>query len=487
MPKQLKDILYKCGIRQMHGSSDINISGICIDSREAGPGMLFIARKGVKTDSHAFIEQAIEAGAAAIVCQDLPERLEENITYVCVENSDRALGVIASNFFDNPSDNLILCGVTGTNGKTTIATLLYQLFRELGFAAGLISTVRVMVNDRAVDATHTTPDAIRINRLLSEMADAGCSYCFMEVSSHAIHQHRISGLNFAGGIFTNITHDHLDYHGDFKAYLDAKKAFFDMLPSSAFALSNADDRNGAVMLQNTRARKTRYGLKSLAEYHGRVLENLFDGLLMDIDGQEVWCKLIGEFNAYNLLAVYATAVELGQEPGRVLTLLSTLKPAEGRFDAIRSEAGITAIVDYAHTPDALENVLRTINTIRTGNEQLITVVGAGGDRDKTKRPVMAKIAGELSTRLILTSDNPRTEDPEMIINDMKAGVQPVDFKKLLIVTNRKEAISTAFALAQPGDIILVAGKGHEKYQEVMGVKHPFDDRKILEELLKQHK
>ena len=484
MEKGLKDILYKCSIRELHGSSELPVTGLCIDSRQAGPGLLFIARKGVNTDSHRFIPNVIESGTTAIICEDLPESLDPSVTYVAVDNSDEALGFIAANFYDNPSDNLILCGVTGTNGKTTIATLLHQLFTGLGYGTGLISTVRVMINDRSLPATHTTPDAIQINRLLSDMVEAGCTYCFMEVSSHAIHQHRISGLNFAGGIFSNITHDHLDYHGDFKSYLNAKKTFFDRLPATAFALANADDRNAGVMLQNTRAMKKRFGLKSVSDYHAKVLENLFDGLMLDIDGHEVWCKLIGEFNAYNLLAVYAAAIELGQEPARVLTLLSTLHSAEGRFEPMQSDSGITAIVDYAHTPDALENVLKTINTIRTGNEQLITVVGAGGDRDREKRPVMARIAGELSTRLILTSDNPRSEDPEEIITEMKAGVQPVDFKKLLVVTNRREAISTACALAQPGDIILVAGKGHEKYQEINGVKHPFDDKKILEELLK---
>ncbi|HSG68438.1 MAG TPA: UDP-N-acetylmuramoyl-L-alanyl-D-glutamate--2,6-diaminopimelate ligase [Bacteroidales bacterium] len=483
MAKSLKDILYKSSIRELHGSVELTITDLCIDSRQAGPGMLFIARKGVSIDSHQFIPSVIEKGVAAIICEVLPENPDKDITYVLVDNCDKALGTIAANFYDNPSENLILCGVTGTNGKTTITTLLHQLFTSLGYGTGLISTIRVMINEHEKEATHTTPDAIQINRLLQEMVNAGCTYCFMEVSSHAIHQHRISGLVFAGGIFTNITHDHLDYHGDFKAYINAKKAFFDMLPANAFSLVNADDRNASVMLQNTRALKKRYGLKSVADYHAKVLENLFDGLLLEIEGQEVWCRLIGEFNAYNLVAVYAAALLLGQDKSRVLTLMSTLHSAEGRFDHLKSANGITAIIDYAHTPDALQNVLKTINAIRTGNEQLITVVGAGGDRDRAKRPEMARIAGELSSRLILTSDNPRSEDPDDIIIQMKEGVQPLDFKKMLVITNRKEAIHAACALAQAGDIILLAGKGHEKYQEIKGVKYPFDDKKILEEIL----
>ncbi|MCK4570228.1 MAG: UDP-N-acetylmuramoyl-L-alanyl-D-glutamate--2,6-diaminopimelate ligase, partial [Bacteroidales bacterium] len=398
-------------------------------------------------------------------------------------NSDHALGILASNFYDSPADNLILCGVTGTNGKTSIATLLYQLFTDLGYCTGLISTIKNMINERETPATHTTPDAISINFLLKEMVDSGCTYCFMEVSSHAIHQQRISGLNFAGGIFTNITHDHLDYHGGFKNYLNAKKKFFDMLPSHAFALTNADDKNGKVILQNTKAVKKTYGLKSVCDFRGRVMENLFDGLLLNIDGHEVWSKLIGEFNAYNLMAVYGTAMMLKQEQEHVLMLMSKLNTAEGRFEYVRSANGITAIIDYAHTPDALQNVLGTINAIRTGNEQLITVVGAGGDRDKAKRPLMGRIAGSLSTKLILTSDNPRSENPETIIRQMQEGVEAVDLKKLLVITKRKEAISTACALAHPGDILLIAGKGHEKYQEIMGVRHPFDDKELVEEIL----
>ena len=485
MGEILKDILQNVRVTSLKGSTDVEVKELCIDSRLAGPGSLFIARKGTTIDSHRFIPEVIRQGATAIVCENLPAELQDGVTYICTGDNEHALGIMASAFYGYPSENLILCGVTGTNGKTTIATLLYQLFIDLGYGTGLISTVRNMVIRRQVNATHTTPDAIRLNALLKEMVDAGCTYCFMEVSSHAIHQKRISGLDFAGGIFSNITHDHLDYHGDFKAYLHAKKAFFDQLPAQSFALTNADDKNSKVMVQNCPALQKTYGLKSACDYRGRVIENLLDGLLVSIDGRETWCRLIGEFNAYNLLAVYATARLLKQDKEKVLTLLSKLDTAEGRFEYFRSTEGITAIVDYAHTPDALQNVLQTINSIRTGNEQLITVVGAGGDRDKAKRPLMGKIAAALSSRLILTSDNPRSEDPEEIIRQMKDGVGAMDFKKLLVITNRKEAISAACAMAQSGDIILVAGKGHEKYQDIKGVKHPFDDKEILKELLTQ--
>ena len=480
---KLKDILYKIPIKELHGTTDIAINGICIDSREVGVGNVFVARKGVAIDSHQFIPAIIELGVLAVVCEVLPVDPDFNITYVLVEDSDQALGFMASNFYENPSENIILCGVTGTNGKTSIATLQHQLFTALGYACGLISTIKVLINDHEIEASHTTPDALQINRLLQEMVLAGCTYCFMEVSSHAIHQKRIAGLKFAGAIFSNITHDHLDYHGDFRQYLNAKKALFDHLPSSAFALVNSDDKNGKVMLQNSSAMKKSFGMRTACDFRVRVKENLLDGLMLEIEGHELWCKLIGEFNAYNLLAVYASAMLLEQDQEMVLTLLSQLETAEGRFEHLRSEEGITAIVDYAHTPDALQNVLQTINTIRTGNEQLITVVGAGGDRDTSKRPIMAKIAGELSTKLILTSDNPRSEDPEEIIKHMKEGVEAIDYKKLLVITNRKEAISAACALAVEGDIILVAGKGHEKYQEIQGIKHPFDDMKLLEEIL----
>jgi UDP-N-acetylmuramoyl-L-alanyl-D-glutamate--2,6-diaminopimelate ligase len=436
----LKDILYKVNIREIKGSTNMIVNSICLDSRQLGSGAIFIARKGTAVDGHRFIPSAIESGAKVIVCENLPHELFDEITYICVDDSELALGIMASNFYQNPSENIILCGVTGTNGKTTIVSLLHQMFSELGYATGLISTVGNKINKRNVEATHTTPDAIQINSLLKEMADEGCTYCFMEVSSHAIEQKRIAGLKFAGGIFTNITHDHLDYHGEFSSYLKAKKTFFDLLPATAFALSNADDKNGKLMLQNTRAVKGTYGLKSVCDFRAKVMENLLDGLMLRIAGQEIWCKLIGEFNAYNLTAVYGTAIMLKQDRERILTLLSKLDTAEGRFEHFRTEGGITAIVDYAHTPDALQNVLHTINTIRTGNEQLITVVGAGGDRDRSKRPLMGKIAGQLSTKLILTSDNPRSEDPEVIINEMKAGVESIDYKKLLVITNRKEAL-----------------------------------------------
>lgn len=481
--KKLKDILYKVAVKEVHGSTDIKVGTLCIDSRTAGKDDVFIARKGTAVDAHKFIPTVIENGVSAIICEELPAELNEMVTYVCVDSSDLALGMIASNYYDKPSDNLALIGITGTNGKTSVATLLYQLFTKLGYACGLISTVKVMINDRLIDATHTTPDSISINSLLSQMTAAGCSYCFMEVSSHAIHQQRISGLNFRGGIFTNITHDHLDYHGDFKSYLQAKKTFFDQLPKSAFALANGDDKNGRIMLQNTRASKNTYSLKTASDFKGKVIENLFDGLMLEIDKQELWCRLIGEFNASNLMAAYAAAILLGQEQSKVLTLMSMLETAEGRFEYVRSDDGIIAIVDYAHTPDALKNVLQTINAIRSGNEELITLVGAGGDRDAAKRPLMGKIAASLSTRAILTSDNPRTEDPAAIIEQIKNGVEAIDYKKILVITNRKEAINTACALARPGDIILVAGKGHEKYQEIQGVKHPFDDKKILKEIL----
>lgn len=481
--KKLKDILYKVAVKAVFGSTDVPVGNICIDSRKVDKGDLFVARKGVAVDAHSFISAVEGLGVSAIVCEDLPSTLKENVTYVCVENSDQALGVMASNYYERPSESLVLVGVTGTNGKTTIATLLYQLFSRLGYASGLISTVKVMISDREKVSTHTTPDSLQINSILKEMADAGCTYCFMEVSSHAIHQHRISGLNFAGGIFSNITHDHLDYHGDFKSYLNTKKSFFDMLPPNAFALANADDKNGRVMLQNTKANKKTYGLKAVCDYRGRVIENRLEGLMMSIEGIELWCRLIGEFNAYNIMAVYASALLLGQDQGNVLALISLLDTAEGRFEHFQSDNGITAIIDYAHTPDALENVLKTINSIRSGNEQLITVVGAGGDRDKAKRPLMGKIAARLSDKLILTSDNPRSEEPENIINEMKAGIEAIDYKKLLTISKRSEAIHTACALAQQNDIILVAGKGHEKYQEIKGVKHPFDDKKLLTEIL----
>lgn len=483
MMNKLRDILYGVSLKQVSGSTDLEVSGICFDSRKAEPGVLFVAVQGTVSDGHQFIEQVIAQGATAIVCQTLPSRLHENVNYFEVENSAKALGIIAANYFEHPSSKLKLVGVTGTNGKTTVATLLFQLFKDLGYKTGLLSTVQNQISDLVIPATHTTPDPIALNSLLNDMVDSGCDYCFMEVSSHALAQHRIEGLSFAGGVFTNLTHDHLDFHGTFDSYLKAKKNFFDGLDNKAFALTNIDDKNGMVMLQNTRAYKKTYGLKNIADYTAKIIENHFSGLLLNIDGEEVWFKMVGSFNAYNLLAVYATALLLDQDRTKVLTSLSRLSGAEGRFDYMVSPAGIIGIVDYAHTPDAVQNVLSTIQDIRKGTEQVITVIGCGGDRDKAKRPLMAQVACDWSSKVILTSDNPRSESPEQIIRDMEAGVMPQNKKKTLSITDRKEAIRTACHLAKPGDIILVAGKGHEKYQDTGGVKLPFDDKMILTELL----
>ena len=483
--KKLQDILYKAGIQEKIGSTDIKISDICFDSRKVTSKSLFIAVRGSQVDGHQYIVQSVEKGAIAVVCESFPEIISKDITYIKVADSSYALGIIASNYFDNPSSKLRLVGVTGTNGKTTIVTMLYQLFLKFGYSVGLLSTIKNKINDKEFSATHTTPDPIQLNQLLKEMVEKGCAYCFMEVSSHAAHQHRIAGLEFAGGIFTNITHDHLDYHKTFDEYIKAKKMFFDALPSTAFALSNMDDKNGRVMLQNTKANIKTYALKSGVDFKAKIIENTFSGLHLDVNGHEVWFKLIGEFNAYNLLAIYATAVLLGKEDTEVLAVLSALEPVEGRFDFIRSPENITAIVDYAHTPDALKNVLETISSIRTGIEKLISVVGCGGDRDRTKRPVMAKIACDFSDKVILTSDNPRSEDPEEIINEMKIGVDALGKRKTISIVNREEAIKTAYALAAPGDIILIAGKGHEKYQEIKGVKHPFDDKQIIKNIFFQ--
>lgn len=481
--RQLKDILYKAGLQEVRGDIAQVVNNVVFDSRQVTQGSLFIAVRGTQTDGHKYIGQAIEKGAVAIVCEELPDQPGDHINYIKVKNSSLALGYIAANYYENPSQNLKVIGVTGTNGKTTIASLLYRLFTTLGYPCGLLSTINNQIGTRVVPATHTTPDALQLNSLLSTMVAEGVDFCFMEVSSHAIAQHRVTGIDFEGGIFTNLSHDHLDYHKSFDEYRDAKKAFFDILPSHAFALVNADDRNSRVMLQNSRARKVYYGLKNMADYRCRILENRFDGLQLNMDGLDTWFRLAGPFNAYNLLAAYATAVLLGEPKDKVLTTLSGLGPVEGRFDHFTSPGRITAIVDYAHTPDALDNVLKTINAVRTGNEQVITVVGAGGNRDKTKRPIMASIACMNSNRVILTSDNPRFEKPETIIEEMKKGV-PADKKKsTLVIVNREEAIKTACSLAQAGDIVLVAGKGHEKYQEIEGVKHPFDDKKVLEEML----
>lgn len=480
----LTDILYKAGLEEIIGTTNVAVSSITFDSRKVKKDSLFIAVKGTAVDGHNFIAQAIETGAIAIVCEELPETQLENITYVKVKNANYALGIIAANFYDNPSQKLKLVGVTGTNGKTTTVTLLYNLFKSLGYTVGLLSTVKNKINNEELVATHTTPDAISLNELLNKMLEKGCQYVFMEVSSHAIVQHRVTGITFAGGVFTNITHDHLDYHKTFDEYIKAKKTFFDNLPEEAFALTNKDDANGMVMLQNTKAHRVTYALKSPADHKCRIVENHLNGLLLNIDNKEVWVKLIGMFNAYNVLAVYSVAVLLKQDATNILTALSTLNSVEGRFQYLKSETGIIGIVDYAHTPDALKNVLETIKGIRTGNEQVITLAGCGGDRDATKRPIMAKITCQFSNKVILTSDNPRSEDPEEILNQMQKGIDPVDAKKTLRITDRKEAIKTACSLAKPGDIILIAGKGHEKYQEIKGVKHPFDDFEILKETLK---
>ena len=483
--KLLTDILYKTGLKEISGSTNISISGITFDSRTVKKGNLFVATKGTASDGHKFIKQSVEAGAIAVVCESFPEECDDNVTYIVVKDSTHALGLIASNFYDNPSQKIKLVGVTGTNGKTTTVTLLYNLFKALGYNTGLLSTVKNMILDVEIPATHTTPDAITLNALLSEMVEKGCQYAFMEVSSHAVVQSRIAGIEFTGGVFTNITHDHLDYHKTFAEYIRAKKGFFDHLSDDAFALTNKDDANGMVMLQNTNAKKVTYAMRSIADHKCRIMENHLNGLLLNIDGQELWVKLIGSFNAYNVLAVYTTAILLGQDKTNVLTALSILNPVEGRFQHFKSEGGIIGIVDYAHTPDALKNVLETIKSIRTGDEQVITLIGCGGDRDTTKRPLMANIACQYSNRVILTSDNPRSEDPEEILNQMQKGVDVVDNKKTLRIVDRKEAIKTACTLAQPGDIILVAGKGHETYQEVKGVKYPFDDYEILKEIIKE--
>lgn len=479
----LKDILYKVTINSVVGSTNIVIRNLEFDSRKVSLNDCFIAIRGSEQDGHEYIRKAADNGALAIICEELPEQIINGITYVAVEDSKHALAVMSANYFDNPSEKLQLIGITGTNGKTTVATLLYQLFKNAGYKVGLLSTVRVLVHEKEYDATHTTPDSITINRYLDEMVNEGVAYCFMEVSSHGIHQKRTEGLHFKAGVFTNLSHDHLDYHKTFAEYRDVKKEFFDKLPASAVALVNVDDKNGVVMLQNTKAKKCTYALKTYADYKAQILENQFSGLLLKINNSEVWTKLIGNFNAYNLLAIYATADVLGMEQMEILRLVSELESVSGRFQYKISDANITVIVDYAHTPDALKNVLETINSIRTGNEELITVVGCGGNRDKAKRPKMAHIASALSTKAIFTSDNPRNENPETIIEEMEKGVEPQNYKKTLSVTDRKQAIKTACQMAQSNDIILIAGKGHETYQEIQGTKYDFDDMKIVNELL----
>lgn len=473
--KLLKDILYKVAVNAVYGATNIEVSEIVFDSRKIQKGAVFVAQKGVSVDGHLYIEKAINLGARAIICEELPEERNDTITYVQVEDSNTTLAIIASNFYENPSKKLKLVGVTGTNGKTTIASLLYQLFTKAGYATGLLSTVKILVDTTEFKATHTTPDSVTINQYLSKMVAAGVEYCFMEVSSHGIHQKRTEGLEFIGGIFTNLSHDHLDYHNSFAAYRDVKKSFFDSLPKNAFVITNIDDKNGNIMLQNTKAKKITYALKTLADYKAKIIEKSLSGTLLSINGTEVWTKLIGTFNAYNLLAIIGTADELGLDKLEVLTIVSELESVSGRFEYTVSESGVIAIVDYAHTPDALKNVLETINDIRTDNEKLITVVGCGGDRDKTKRPKMAHIASQLSTQSIFTSDNPRTENPETILEEMEQGVTQENSIKTLTILDRRQAIKTACKFSEAGDILLIAGKGHENYQEINGERFYFDD------------
>lgn len=477
---KLKELLHAIPVLQVVGPLEVEVDAIAFDSRQVQQGTLFVAVRGMHTDGHLFVGKAVEGKAVAVVVEELPEHTDDAVTYVRVSDSAYALGVLAANFYGNPSQELKLVGVTGTNGKTTVATLLYNLFRQLGYRVGLLSTVENRIGEKVVPATHTTPDPVALNKLMRQMVDDGCDYCFMEVSSHAIVQQRIVGLKFAGGIFTNITHDHLDFHKTFENYIKAKKKFFDDLDRYAFALTNVDDRNGNVMLQNTVAHRKTYGLHNMADFKAKVLESHFDGMLLQIDSHDLWVKLVGGFNAYNLLAVYSAAILLEQETSKVLVALSEISGAEGRFETVRSKNGVVGIVDYAHTPDAVENVLETIKNLRHEGQQIITVLGCGGDRDKTKRPEMANVALKYSDKLIITSDNPRTEDPLQIIKDMEAGV-PVEKKKnTFSIADRREAIRAACHLASPGDIVLVAGKGHEKYQEINGVRHHFDDREELE-------
>jgi len=481
---ELKDILYKVSLTSGSGDMSADVKGICFDSRQVKPGFLFVALKGTQSDGHQYISKALSLGAVAIVCEVLPESVPDNVTFVTVKNSSQALGVIASNFYQNPSEKIKLTGVTGTNGKTTVATLLFKLFTSLGYKCGLISTVENLIVDQVIPSTHTTPDPIQLNELLKKMIENGCTHVFMEVSSHAIDQERIAGLKFVGAIFTNITHDHLDYHLTFENYIKAKKKYFDELGNDAFALVNADDRRGMVMLQNTKATKYSYGLKKVVDFKGKILTNSIEGLELDLAGKTVWFKLIGDFNAYNLLAAYGAAVLLGEDSDQVLVKLSSLKGAVGRFELVLPGSKKIAIVDYAHTPDALKNVLETIAQFRTGTEQVITVVGCGGNRDRAKRPLMASIACKLSDKVLLTSDNPRDEDPVAIIKEMQTGVTPTEVRKTLVIADREEAIKTACMMANEKDIILVAGKGHETYQEIKGVKYPFDDREVVERMLR---
>jgi UDP-N-acetylmuramoyl-L-alanyl-D-glutamate--2,6-diaminopimelate ligase len=480
----LKDILYKVSLIATYGDMERKVSDLVFDSRKVLEDSAFVAVKGTQVDGHDFIALALEKGATTIICERLPEILSQGITYIQVLDSAKALGIMAANFYGNPSEKIKVVAVTGTNGKTTTVTLLHQLFIRMGYSTGLLSTVENKINEEVIPSTHTTPDAVSVQALLRKMLDAGCTHCFMEASSHAIVQERIAGLKLAGAVFTNITHDHLDYHGTFDEYIKAKKKLFDELPKDAFALVNGDDKRGGVMIQNCKGTLQTFGLKTAADFKAKILSNTIEGLELEVNGKLIWFRMIGSFNAYNLLGVLGTAVLLGEDEDEVLRELSAIKGAKGRFDRI-SMGGITAIVDYAHTPDALENVLKTINAFRTGNEQLITVVGCGGNRDKTKRPTMAKIAVSESTKAIFTSDNPRFEEPIEILKDMQTGVGPSDFRKTLTIEDRREAIKTALLLCQKGDIVLIAGKGHEDYQEIKGIKHHFDDAEVVTELLTQ--
>jgi UDP-N-acetylmuramoyl-L-alanyl-D-glutamate--2,6-diaminopimelate ligase len=481
--KKISEILPKVKTISVIGSTETLVENIEIDSRKVVQGSMFVALRGTQVDGHDFIQQVIEKGATSILCETLPETIAENITYIQVKDSAETLGYFASNFYENPSSKIKLVGITGTNGKTTTVTLLFRLFRQLGYRCGLISTVQNQIDEEVIPSTHTTPDAVNLNKLLAKMASAGCSHVFMEVSSHAVVQHRITGLSFSGGIFSNITHDHLDFHKTFENYIKAKKGFFDMLPKTAFALVNVDDRRGAVMVQNTKASIHTYSLETLASFKGKIISDSIYGLEMEVDNREIHFQLIGTFNAYNLLAIYGAAVLLEEDPEEILVQMSGLLTAPGRFEQIVSLKDLkVGIVDYAHTPDALKNVLQTINKIKEGNQNVITVVGCGGNRDATKRPIMAEIACELSNKVILTSDNPRNEDPAEILEQMRKGIPPIDFKKTKIIEDRKEAIFLAVReLANAGDIILVAGKGHENYQEIKGIKHHFDDKEVIKE------
>lgn len=485
MTKKITDLLRSINILESVGELSTEINMLHFDSRKVAEGGFFIAQVGTQSDGHDFIPKAIEQGAKAILCEHLPKDIASNVCYIRVENTSKALSTLAHNYYNCPSDNLKLVGVTGTNGKTTIASLLYELFRKLGYKVGLLSTVTNYIDTKEVKATHTTPDAIQISKLLNEMIEEGCDYCFMEVSSHAIDQHRTSALNFKGGIFTNLTHDHLDYHKTFDAYLRAKKGFFDQLGKTSFAITNADDKNGKIMLQNTKAHKFTYSTRAFADFRAQILEKHFNGMMLEMDGLELWSNFIGDFNAHNLLAVYSAARLLDQPKNEVLMKMSELTSVAGRFESLISPNGVMAIVDYAHTPDALKNVLVTIDQLRTRNETVITVVGAGGDRDKTKRPLMGQVSAEYSDKVILTSDNPRSENPDTIISEIRDGVSADNLRKVLAISDRKEAIRTAIMLAQKDDIILVAGKGHEDYQEINGVKHHFDDKEIINEIFNQ--